>query len=309
MTHFNGLIAAPFAPLGKHGSLNLSIIKPYVEHLLADGVKGLFICGSNGEGPNLTIKQRMQVAEEFVRQARQRMKIFIHVGHTSITESRSLASHAQEIRADAISSVAAFYFKPASVLNLVNCMADIAAAAPALPYYYYHIPHLTGVGMSMTEFLWLAEGQIPSLAGIKYTATTLHEYQACLGYAQSKYDILYGNDEMLLPALAVGATGAIGSTYNFAAPLYLEVITLFSKGHLEAARAMQAYLVEVVRIILQFPAIPAQKAVMKLLGLDLGPCLLPLENLTPEQHLEIQIALDNIQFFEKLAELKAMATL
>jgi len=77
----------------------------------------------------------------------------VQVGHSSIAESKKLARHASSIGADSFSSVAAFYFKPLSVENLADCMAEIAGAAPDLPFYYYHIPILTGVGMNMIEFL------------------------------------------------------------------------------------------------------------------------------------------------------------
>ncbi len=94
-------------------------------------------------------------------------------------------------------------------------MAAIASAAPSLPFYYYHLPVLTGVAMDMVEFLRLGEETIPNLAGIKYTAHTQHEFQACLNYKNGKFDVLYGYDEMLLGALMVGAKGAIGSTLHF----------------------------------------------------------------------------------------------
>src|SRR5690606_27491152 len=133
-----------------------------------------------------------------------------------VKEARKLAAHAERVGADAFSSVSAFYFKPPSVKALVLSLAEISSAAPSIPFYYYNIPHLTGVSMDMLEFIQLAEELIPNFVGLKYTATTLHEYEACLNYKNGKYDILYGLDEMLLGALAVGAKGAVGSTYTFA---------------------------------------------------------------------------------------------
>src|SRR5919112_6003431 len=212
MMKIEGLIAAAFTPFHDDGSLNLQLIPALVDKLYADGLKGIFVCGSNGEGPNMTTEERMKVAEAFVNAANRRLMIIAHVGHSSIAESRVLAAHAAQIGADAFSSVAAFYFKPVSVENLADCMAEIASAARDLPFYYYHIPHLTGVGMDMIEFLKYAGLRIKNLAGIKYTATTLQEYQACLNFENGKYDILYGLDELLLPALVIGAKGAIGST-------------------------------------------------------------------------------------------------
>lgn len=297
-----GLIAATFGAYNEDGSLNLSMIPVLVEKLIADGAKGIFICGTNGEGPNLTVEERMAVAEAYVKAAGKRILVLVHVGHTSIAESRKLAAHAEKIGADAISSVAAFYFKPSSVQNLVNSMAQIASAASKTPFYYYHIPALTTIAMDMIEFLRLAENGIPTLAGIKYTAATLFEYQACLNYRNGKYDILYGYDEMLLSALAVGAKGAIGSTYTFALPLYLQVVKAFNEGRMEEAQSMQFRLVKMVRCILKHAPIPAQRAIMKMLEYDLGPCRLPLENLSKQESAVLKISLEEAGFFELLKE-------
>src|SRR5690606_9729288 len=270
MTKIEGLIAATFGTFHVDGSLDLDGIPHLVDKLVEDGVKGVFICGTNGEGPNLTVEERMAVAETYMRAAGKRLLVLVHVGHTSVAESRRLAAHAQQIGADAISAVAGFYFKPTSVNNLVECMAAIAAAAPDTPFYYYHIPALTGVGMDMVAFLELAEKKIPNLAGIKYTASTLHEYQACLNYGGGKFDVLFGYDELLLSALAVGAKGAIGSTYTFAAPMYQEVMRAFAAGDLPEAQRLQLRLVEMVRAFAKYPPIPAQRAIMGMLGYDLG---------------------------------------
>jgi N-acetylneuraminate lyase len=302
----NGLLAAPFTPFHADGELNLDLIPALVEKLLADGVSGVFVCGSNGEGPNMTSAERRAVAEAFVRAANRRLRVLVHVGHSSIRESQELLRHAAAIGADAASSVAAFYFKPSSVLNLCESMAEIAAAAPEFPFYYYHIPALTGIGLDMVEFLRLSESRIPALAGIKYTANTIWEFQACLNHADGRYDVLYGYDEMLLPALSVGARGAIGSTFNFAAPLYLRVIEAFRAGELALAQERMLGLVEMVRVFVKFPPIPAQKAIMHMLGYDVGPCRLPLVSLSPEQYEQLYDGLDEIGFWQSLREVSPL---
>jgi N-acetylneuraminate lyase len=300
MKKMDGLIAASFTPLYEDGSINFKMIPEVVDKLIADGLKGIFVCGSNGEGPNMTTKERMQVAEAFIKAANKRILIVVHVGHSCIADAKKLASHAAENGADAVSAVAAFYFKPVSVKNLADCMAEIASGAPEIPFYYYHIPHLTGVGMDMIEFLKIAKPLIPNLAGIKYTATTLQEYQACLNYDNGRFDILFGLDEMLLPALSVGARAAIGSTYTFAAPLYLKTIELFKSGNIEAARENHNFLVDVVRVLVKYPPIPGQKAIMKMLGWDFGPSRLPLTTLDEKAYDQFYLELDAISFFEKV---------
>lgn len=296
----NGIVAATFAAYQADGSLNLIIIPQLVDKLVADGVAGVYICGTNGEGPNMTVEERIAIAEAYVKAANKRILVLVHVGHTSIQECKKLATHAAQIGADAFSSVAAFYFKPTSVQNLVDCMAEIASAAPELPFYYYHMPSLTGVGMDMVEFLALGEQKIPNLAGIKYTASTLHEFQACLNYKDGKFEVLSGYDEMLLSALAVGAIGAIGSTYTFAAPVYLEIIKLFRNNDLTAARALQLKVVDFIRCIIKHPSIAAQRAIMKMMGYDLGDARLPLVPLSSDKFIELKADLIKTGFFELL---------
>lgn len=300
MIKIEGLIAATFGTFKEDGSLNLSIIPSVVEKMVNDGLKGVFICGTNGEGPNLTVEERMQVVEAYIKAVNKRLLVLVHVGHTSIAESQKLAKHAQEIGADAFSSVAAFYFKPNSVQNLVDSMAEIAAAAPELPFYYYHIPALTGIGMDMVEFLKLSEEVIPNLAGIKYTAATLNEYQACVNYKGGKYDILFGYDEMLLGALAVGAKGAIGSTYTFSAPLYLNIMKSYQQNDAETAQRLQLMSVNMVRCLVKFHPIAAQRAIMRMVGFELGKSRLPLKDLSEAESAQLKKSLIDIDFFKVL---------
>lgn len=295
-----GLIAATFSTLKQDGTLNLDLIKPVMDKLSNDGVKGVFICGTNGEGPNLTTEERMEVAEEYMHVKKDPMSVFVHVGHSSIKESQKLAKHAQDIGVTAISAVSAFYFKPTSAENMVNCMAEIASAADQTPFYYYHIPAITGISIDILDFLRLSEEKIPNLVGIKYTASTIHEYQACLNFKGGKFDVLFGYDELLLPALSVGAKGAIGSTYTFAAPLYIKIIQAFNDGLLDVARDLQYHAVQMIQSLYKNPSIPTQKAIFKMLNFDLGPCRLPLTNLDNSQTQLLKEYLSTIDFFSHI---------
>jgi len=300
MNKVKGLIAATFAAYKKDGSIDLDAIPPYVEYLIEQQVSGVFVCGTNGEGPNLTTEERMAITEKYITSVAGRILVFVHVGHSSITEAKRLAAHAQEHGADYISSVSAFYFKPSSVANLVDCMAEIASAAPKLPFFYYHIPALTGIQIDMIQFLQLAEQKIPNLAGIKYTAATMQEYQACLHYKSGKFDILFGYDELLLPALAVGAKGAIGSTYNYAAKLYAQVVAYFEEGKLDEAEKLHFEAVQMVQLLVKYGPIPTQRAIMKKLGLDLGIPRLPLVALSKEQEQNLYADLSDTAFLSRV---------
>jgi N-acetylneuraminate lyase len=297
-----GMVAAAYTPMDKSGSLNLNVVPDIVNRLIRQKVKGVFVCGTTGEGPSLSSKERKLLAEAFVKAARKRIPVLVHVGHNSIAEAKDLAAHAQKIGADYISSLPPMYFKINSIPVLVNCIAEIASGAPELPFYYYNIPALSGVSLDMLEFLKQAEQSIPSLAGIKYTAPLMYEYQACLNYKNKKYDLLYGTDEMLLSALSVGAKGYIGSTYNFMAPLFIQLQASFDKGDLSVAKNLQLKCVEIVRVIVKYGGLPAQKVIMKLLGIDCGPVRLPLQSLQIEEQKSLEKDLRKIGFFEAIGE-------
>jgi N-acetylneuraminate lyase len=279
------------------GRVNLSIVEPMVERLLADGIRGLYVCGSTGEGMSLTSAERRDVAAAYVQAAARRVPVIVQVGHTAVAEARELAAHAQRVGADAVSANAPSYFKVESAASLSGCMAEIAAAAPELAFYYYHIPRLTGVQVDLTEFLELATARIPNLAGLKYTTPTLDEYQVCLEWGQRRLEVLWGVDEMLLGALAVGAQGAVGSTYNLAAPLYNGLIRAFEEGRLEAARAAQARSIQMIRVMGRYPFFSALKQMLAWRGLDCGPCRVPLGNLTPGLRDRLRGDLERIGYF------------
>ncbi|WP_207510417.1 dihydrodipicolinate synthase family protein [Longitalea luteola] len=305
MSHLNGLISAPFTPMHPDGTINFSKVPDVVNLLIDNKVKGMFVCGSTGEGPSLTTEERKQLAEAFVKAANKRLLVFVHVGHNSITEARQLAAHAQQIGADYISATPSTYFKVDSIDLLVACLQEIAEGAPALPLYYYNIPALTGISLDMVKLLEKAGDAIPSFAGIKYTAPLIHDYQACVNFNNNKYDILYGTDEMLLGALATGAKGFIGSTYNFVAPLYNALMEEFKKGNLKEAQRLQYISVEMVRVIVKYGGLRAQKAMMKLIGCDCGNVRYPLNPFKENEYKLLEADLRKIGFFDWICKPKA----
>lgn len=292
-----GLIAATYTPFTAEMAVDPAAVTPMVDRLIAEGVSGLYVCGSTGEGVSLSTPERKQVLEAHVKAAAGRVPVVAQVGHNSLAEACDLADHAERAGAAAVSALPPTYFKPGSVEMLVECCRQVAAAAPAVPFYYYHIPALTGVNLPMPAFLQQAGEAIPTFAGLKYTAATLHEYQECVALDGGRFDVLYGFDELLLPALAVGARGAVGSTYNISAPLYLQLMAAFEAGDLEAARECQFRAIEMINVIARCPFHPAMKVVLGWLGTPCGDCRPPLPGLTVAQCDELRAGLESLGFF------------
>ncbi len=291
------LIAAAFSPMHQDGSLNLDLVGPMVDRLHADGLAGVYVAGSTGEGVSLTLAERSLLTEAFAQATAGRMKLIVQVGHNCTADAQQLAAHAQRVGADAVSAISPSYFRPTTLSALVACMREIAAAAPKLPFYYYHIPAMNGATLDMVHFLEQGAQRIPTLRGIKYASTDVPAYQACLNCENRGFDVLWGCDEMLLSALAVGAKEAVGSTYNFAGHLCRRIIWAFETGDLVTARCAQALHVQMVRCLQRFPVFPALKATMKLSGFDCGPSRLPLQPLTEAEVAELKAGLESIGFF------------
>lgn len=294
----HGLVAATHTPFDAGGELNLAAVEKQAEHLLRAGVGTAFVGGTTGESHSLTVEERLALARRWSSVVRgSALRLVVHVGSNCLADARALAAQAQAVGAAAISALAPSYFKPKSLDVLLACCADIAAAAPALPFYYYDIPVLTGVQFSMPEFLAAAD-RIPTFAGLKFTNPDLMAYQRCLHAQEGRFDIPWGVDEYLLAALALGAAGAVGSSYNFAAPVYLRLWAAFEKGDLAAARSEQYRSVQLIELLAGFGYMGAAKAVMGFLGVDVGPARLPNANLTEEQRGRLRACLERLGFFD-----------
>lgn len=274
---FQGLVVAANTPFTADLEVDLERIASLTDYLAGQKLAGLFVCGSTGECSAMTQMERMAVAEAFVKAAAGRIPVIVHVGSDSVREAQELAAHAQKIGAAAIAAVAPYYFRPASPEALADAMALVSGAAPALPFYFYHIPVLTGVNFAMLDFLKAAESRIPMLAGIKFTNENLMDFQLCLNYRPEKYQLLFGRDEILLAGLALGAEGGVGSTYNYAAPLYLKMIEAFRTGDFENARHLQLLSQKLVLLMMRFGG-SAGKQIMELIGQPVGPARPPTRN-------------------------------
>lgn len=298
--HLSGLVAAPFTPMNAEGGLKLDVVERYAKFLHRNGVKGAFICGTTGEGMSLSVAERMAIAKRWVEAAPPELRVIVHVGHNALPDSQALAAHAQEIGAWAIAMMAPSFFKPATIADLVNFCAEVAAAAPALPFYYYHMPAMSGLDFAMIDFLELAGSKIPNLAGIKFTYENLMDYASCLNAKGGRFDILFGRDEILLAALAFGARGVVGSTYNYAAPLYLNLIKAFENNDLPKARLLQQKAITMMTILAHCGAhfISASKAIMAMLGVECGQCRAPMAQISAAQRRKLQSALNKTGFFD-----------
>jgi N-acetylneuraminate lyase len=296
----SGFVAAPYTPFTAEGGLNLERIPALAADLSRHGVQGAFVCGTTGEGSSLTTEERRLVATAWAEAKPARLALVVHVGHNCLNTSLELARHAAAIRADAFAMMAPSFHLPASLADLIESCALVASGAPGLPFYYYHMPEMTGVSFSMRDFLAQAAPRIPNLAGIKFTHENLMDFADALWFDPARFAVLHGRDEILLAGLALGAKGAVGSTYNFAAPLYQRIQRSYNAGDLATAQREQMRAIRMVQVLVRNGGLPAGKAVMKFIGLDCGPTRLPLSGLDDAGEMRLRGELEGVGFFDAI---------
>jgi len=298
MKKINGYIAAPFTPMLDNGELNPELIPDYAAFLLRNGLDGVFVCGSTGEGALLTREERMALTEKWIEVSEGKLKVVVHTGGCNLKDQKLLAAHAQEKGAWAMAAMAPAFLPPGRNKELVEYCRTIAAAAPELPFYYYHIPGLNGVHLSVSDLLEAAQGQIPNLAGVKYSYLNMFEFEQCRHIAGARYEMLWGIDEMFLDGLAYGNRSGVGGTYNHCFSLYMDMSTAYKQKDMERCRELQHKSHQFCEILGKYRGnLMGGKRIMKFLGMDCGPNRLPLQNISDQEEEAIKMELEAIGFF------------
>lgn len=286
MKKLTGLIAAPHTPFDSNNKVNFAVIDQIAQLLIEQGVKGAYVCGTTGEGIHCSVEERKAIAERWVKAADGKLDLIIHTGALSIVDTIDLTKHAETLDILATSAIGPCFFKPGSVEDLVEYCAQVASAAPSKGFYYYH-SGMSGVNLDLEQFLIQGEQRIPNLSGAKFNNTDLYEYQRCIRACNGKFDMPFGVDEFLPAGLAVGAVSAVGSTYNYAAPLYLKIIDAFHQGKHDEVAALMDKVIAIIRVLVEYGGVAAGKVAMQLHGIETGDPRQPIRALTANQKADV----------------------
>jgi N-acetylneuraminate lyase len=272
------LIPATFTPFCGDATIDYAAIPAYANYLRANGIQAVFINGTTGESLSLTVDERMKLLETWQEHA-SGLRIITHVGHNCLSDCVRLAQHADEVGVHAISTMSTTFFHPRNLDDLVAFAGHVAAAAPRTKFYYYHMPSMTGVSADMGEFISRAVEQIATFAGVKYTHDDLIEFAECRSRWQGRIQIFFGRDELLLPAISVGATGAVGSFYGLMPEVFFNIWRAVGKNDMQAAREWSLYSNRVINICKKVGVPAAGKFLLARKGICGEQLRLPLRSL------------------------------
>ena len=296
--HLKNLIAATYTPLQQDFRINLSAVKTYGTFLKRNQIAGAFVNGSTADFVSLNTEERKLIIDAWSKDKPSDFYLINHVGHNNLREAIALTEHCAD-KVDAIAALAPFYFKLNSLEQLLEYCKQIALAAPKLPFYYYHIPVLTGANFKMHDFLKIATKEIPNFSGIKFSKNDLIDFKFCLNYNNSSSNILFGVDELYLSSLPLGAAGWVGSTYNHLAPLYHKIKDAFENKDNILAGKLQGKAMRFVELLDHYGGYNGvAKGLMKTLGVDCGPSRFPHSSLNMQRYQQITEALEKEGIFQ-----------
>jgi N-acetylneuraminate lyase len=291
------LVPATHSPFHPDGSLAPEIVEVQAAFLSANGIRTVFITGTTGESHSLTREERLALFHAWAAAGPAHgLSVIAHVGSNSIGDAKAFVRRARELDFTAVASLAPSYFKPLDLAALVAWCRALASEAPDLPFYYYDIPIFTGVSLPIEQFLTVAAEQIPNLAGVKFSNPDLVSYRRSLDVGGGRFDLPWGIDEALLAALATGARGGVGSTYNWAPKLYFELIDAVARADFDEARRLQSLSIAMVDAISATGFMGTSKALMTRLGVPVGPARAPLDNPSTRDIDGLLVRLDELGF-------------
>ena len=278
-----GVFSALVTPFKADGSLNLDMLAPLAEFELAQGLHGFYVGGSTGEAFLQSAAERKAVLGEFAKAVNGRARLIAHVGAIATDEAIDIAHAAADAGYDAVSAIPPFYydFSAAEVLAHYRALAD----ATPLPLIVYNFPAKSARPLSTSDLLALLEH--PKIIGVKHTSQNLYQLER-LKTAAPGAVVYNGFDEMFVGGVAMGADGGIGTTYNFMGRLFVNLYDALRAGRMDEASTLQRRANDVIDVLIEVGVLPGTKAILKIMGVDCGPCRRPFAPLTAAQQGEVE---------------------
>ncbi|MDF2614895.1 MAG: N-acetylneuraminate lyase [Clostridia bacterium] len=271
-SRFNGVIVAFNACYNKNGEIALDAVKKAALWYKELGVKGLYVCGSTGEGFLMETSERKEVLEAVMEAVGDDMTIINHVGHAATHIAADLAKHAGSCGVHATSAVPSVYYRP-SEASIERHWNEITYAAD-VPFFIYNIPQLTGYNLSMNLFNKMIKNE--RVIGIKNSSESAEQIMTFKQAGGSDFIVFNGPDEQYLAGRMMGADGGIGGTYGCMPELYLRLERCIVAGDIIEAQKWQTIVLGLIKRLVSFPSMyGASKTIIRLRGVDIGDPRLP----------------------------------
>lgn len=295
MLQLQGVMPALFTSYDDNGEVTTDGLEELLGFYIEAGCSGFFVGGSTGEGLLQTVEERSLYTDAVVRAVAGQVPVVAHVGALATRDACELARRAADSGADAVGSVLPVYY-PVGTEATADYYRDIGEAAE-LPLLIYYLAKTASEQLDPQMFAeTLAE--LPRVSALKYTSAELETFGQIIELTDHRLSMIMGCDQMLLPALTMGADGAIGSTYNFMPEISVGVYRHYHAGEMEQARELMERSFRMIHLMhRKYPMLAACKEVLRIRGYDTGPCRRPIPPMTDQQRRELRQDLEEEKFF------------
>lgn len=276
---FEGIIPPLITPFSKEGEVFEMGLRNLIDFQIEKGVKGLFMCGTYGSGPAMTVEERKKVAEVTVDQVRGKIAVIVHIGSSSIDSSMELAKHAEDVGANAVASVAPFYYAydDESVLAFFKQLLSKVN----IPVFVYNNPARSGIMITSELLNRLAE---EGVVGIKDSSFSIVKfYEDMVAVKKKGFIFIIGTEALMLPAIMAGAKGCVSGLANVFPEINVELYNLAKEGKYEEAARKQIEIIKARKAMHLAPTIPACYEILRVRGIDAGYPKMPFRRLTGEE--------------------------
>lgn len=281
-----GILGAAVTPMRDDGSPDLGALTGILEHQVAARIHGLFVLGTMGEGILLGVDDRKRVLELVRDRVGGRVPIMAHCGAPDTRTAVELTRHAEAVGVDAVAVVAPFYYAHETEA-LERHFRAVAEEAPGVDLYLYDNPERVGYSLGVDLVVSLVR-EVPNILGIKDTGDSVGRMATYLARAGEDLDVYAGSNTVILPALAVGARGAVSALANAVPELLVALYHAWASDRLKEARELQLLVVRLQGCVAQMPYVAAVKHLATMRGLEGGELRAPLRRLSANQVAELE---------------------
>jgi 4-hydroxy-tetrahydrodipicolinate synthase len=284
-----GIIPPVATPMQANEDLDLPRLRWFIDHLIAAGVHGIFVLGTNSEFYAMDEDEKQRVIATAVEHVRGRVPVYAGTGAECTREAVRLTRMAEREKVQGVSVITPYFILP-SQQEIYDHYRRIAENT-SLPVVLYNNPGTCGgVKIDVDTVARLAE--IPNILGMKDSSGDLQNTVECIRAVPERFSVLMGRDTLIHAAMIFGAKGAVPATGNIAPRLLVEIYETFVRGEREASKAAQLKL-NPIRMSLTLGTAPGGvKAALNLLGLPIGPCRSPVAPLSADKLQKMRAALE-----------------
>lgn len=283
-----GIIPPVATPMQANEDLDLPRLQWFLDHLIANGVHGVFVLGTNSEFYALDEREKQEVIATTVAHVDKRVPVYAGTGAETTREVIRLTKMAEREGVDGVSIITPYFISPTQQ-EIYDHYRRIAESTK-LPVILYNNPSTCG-GLTIAVDTVARLAEIPNILAVKDSSGDLQNTLEYIRVVPERFSVLMGRDTLIFSALMFGARGAVPATGNIAPALLAGIYNAFQRGDLEAAKAAQLRL-NPLRLALALCTAPgAVKAALKLLDIPIGPCRSPIADLAPEKAPKMRAAL------------------